>query len=290
MKRNFNEWLSTMKDSIATWKYYTDFEKVYSNVESIKVELHILNSLIGSKNIENEFKQLLVEYPKTLKVIPILLAKREKEIKITNAEGEFLFNFNQPNYSIDEYTKFMRETGLFDLLEKHIINNLVDYVTGVEVGMDTNGRKNRTGDAMEDLVESYFIKYGLVKGVSYFKEMSKSEIELRFNLNLDCISNQGKTEKRFDFVLYIHNHVYACECNFYGSSGSKLNETARSYKNIAMEAKDVKGFTFVWFTDGIGWNTAKHNLEETFDVLDTMYNLSDLEQGALENLFNLIKV
>lgn len=290
MKRNFNEWLSTMKDSIATWKYYTDFEKVYSNVESIKVELHILNSLIGSKNIENEFKQLLVEYPKTLKVIPILLAKREKEIKITNAEGEFLFNFNQPNYSIDEYTKFMRETGLFDLLEKHIINNLVDYVTGVEVGMDTNGRKNRTGDAMEDLVESYFVKYGLVKGVSYFKEMSKSEIELRFNLNLDCISNQGKTEKRFDFVLYIHNHVYACECNFYGSSGSKLNETARSYKNIAMEAKDVKGFTFVWFTDGIGWNTAKHNLEETFDVLDTMYNLSDLEQGALEKLFNLIKV
>lgn len=290
MKRNFNEWLSTMKDSIATWKYYTDFEKVYSNVESIKVELHILNSLIGSKNIENEFKQLLVEYPKTLKVIPILLAKREKEIKITNAEGEFLFNFNQPNYSIEEYTKFMRETGLFDLLEKHIINNLVDYVTGVEVGMDTNGRKNRTGNAMEDLVESYFIKYGLVKGVSYFKEMSKSEIELRFNLNLDCISNQGKTEKRFDFVLYIHNHVYACECNFYGSSGSKLNETARSYKNIAMEAKDVKGFTFVWFTDGIGWNTAKHNLEETFDVLDTMYNLSDLEQGALEKLFNLIKV
>lgn len=290
MKRNFNEWLSTMKDSIATWKYYTDFEKVYSNVELIKVELHILNSLIGSKNIENEFKQLLVEYPKTLKVIPILLAKREKEIKITNAEGEFLFNFNQPNYSIEEYTKFMRETGLFDLLEKHIINNLVDYVTGVEVGMDTNGRKNRTGDAMEDLVESYFVKYGLVKGVSYFKEMSKSEIELRFNLNLDCISNQGKTEKRFDFVLYIHNHVYACECNFYGSSGSKLNETARSYKNIAMEAKDVKGFTFVWFTDGIGWNTAKHNLEETFDVLDTMYNLSDLEQGALEKLFNLIKV
>lgn len=290
MKRNFNEWLSTMKDSIATWKYYTDFEKVYSNVESIKVELHILNSLIGSKNIENEFKQLLVEYPKTLKVIPILLAKREKEIKITNAEGEFLFNFNQPNYSIEEYTKFMRETGLFDLLEKHIINNLVDYVTGVEVGMDTNGRKNRTGDAMEDLVESYFVKYGLVKGISYFKEMSKSEIEAKFNLNLDCISNQGKTEKRFDFVLYVHNHVYACECNFYGSSGSKLNETARSYKNIAMEAKDVKGFTFVWFTDGIGWNTAKHNLEETFDVLDTMYNLSDLKQGALENLFNLINV
>lgn len=290
MERNFNEWLSTMRDSIATWRYYTDFEKVYSNVESIKVELNILNSLIGSRNIENEFKQLLKEYPKTLKVVPILLAKREKEIKITDAEGEFLFNFNKPNYTIEEYTKFMRETGLFDLLEKHIINNLVDYVTGVEVGMDTNGRKNRTGDAMEDLVESYLVKHGLIKGVSYFKEMTKSEIEEKFNLDLKCISNQGKTEKRFDFVLYVHGHVYACECNFYGSSGSKLNETARSYKNLATESKQVEGFTFVWFTDGVGWNTAKHNLEETFDVLDTIYNLKDLDKGALEKLLNLIKV
>ena len=290
MKKNFNEWLSTMRDSIATWRYYTDFEKVYSNVESIKVELNILNSLIGSRNIENEFKQLLKEYPKTLKVVPILLAKREKEIKITDADGEFLFNFNKPNYTIEEYTKFMRETGLFDLLEKHIINNLVDYVTGVEVGMDTNGRKNRTGDAMEDLVESYLVKYGLVKGVSYFKEMTKSEIEEKFNLDLNCISNQGKTEKRFDFVLYVNNHVYACECNFYGSSGSKLNETARSYKNLAIESKQVEGFTFVWFTDGIGWNTAKHNLEETFDVLETIYNLKDLDEGALERLLNPVKV
>ena len=290
MGRNFNEWLSTMRDSIATWRYYTDFEKVYSNVESIKVELNILNSLIGSRNIENEFKQLLKDYPKTLKVVPILLAKREKEIKITDAEGEFLFNFNKPNYTIEEYTKFMRETGLFDLLEKHIINNLVDYVTGVEVGMDTNGRKNRTGDAMEDLVESYLVKYGLVKGVSYFKEMTKSEIEEKFNLDLNCISNQGKTEKRFDFVLYVNGHVYACECNFYGSSGSKLNETARSYKNLAIESKQVGGFTFVWFTDGIGWNTAKHNLEETFDVLETIYNLKDLDEGALEKLLNPVKV
>ena len=290
MERNFKEWLSTMRDSIATWRYYTDFEKVYSNVESIKVELNILNSLIGSRNIENEFKQLLKEYPKTLKVVPILLAKREKEIKITDAEGEYLFDFNKQNYSIEEYTKFMRETGLFDLLEKHIINNLVDYVTGVEVGMDTNGRKNRTGDAMEDLVESYLVKYGLVKGVSYFKEMTKSEIEAKFNLDLNCISNQGKTEKRFDFVLYVNNHVYACECNFYGSSGSKLNETARSYKNLAVESKEAEGFTFVWFTDGIGWNTAKHNLEETFDVLETIYNLKDLDRGALEKLLNPVKV
>lgn len=283
--RNFNDWLSTMRDSIATWKYYTDFEKVYRNVDAIKIELNILNSLIGSKNIETDFKNILTDYPKTLKVIPILLAKREKEIKIKDAEKEYLFNFKKMNYTIDEYSKFMRNTGLFDLLENHIINNLVDYIMGVEVGMDTNGRKNRTGEAMEDLVESYLIKYGLVKNKTYFKEMTKTEIEKRFNYDLSKISNNGKTEKRFDFVVKIDNRIYAIECNFYGSSGSKLNETARSYKNLALESKQIDEFIFVWITDGIGWNTAKHNLEETFDVLDTLYNLKDLDEGVLSSLF-----
>ncbi len=283
--RNFNDWLSTMRDSIATWKYYTDFEKVYRNVDAIKIELNILNSLIGSKNIETDFKNILTDYPKTLKVIPILLAKREMEIKIKDAEKEYLFNFKKMNYTIDEYSKFMRNTGLFDLLENHIINNLVDYIMGVEVGMDTNGRKNRTGEAMEDLVESYLIKYGLVKNKTYFKEMTKTEIEKRFNYDLSKISNNGKTEKRFDFVVKIDNRIYAIECNFYGSSGSKLNETARSYKNLALESKQIDEFIFVWITDGIGWNTAKHNLEETFDVLDTLYNLKDLDEGVLSSLF-----
>lgn len=205
--RNFNDWLSTMRDSIATWKYYTDFEKVYRNVDAIKIELNILNSLIGSKNIEIDFKNILTDYPKTLKVIPILLAKREMEIKIKDAEKEYLFNFKKMNYTIDEYSKFMRNTGLFDLLENHIINNLVDYIMGVEVGMDTNGRKNRTGEAMEDLVESYLIKYGLVKNKTYFKEMTKTEIEKRFNYDLSKISNNGKTEKRFDFVVKIDNRI-----------------------------------------------------------------------------------
>lgn len=283
--RNFNDWLSTMRDSISTWKYYTDFEKVYRNVDAIKIELNILNSLIGSKNIETDFKNILTDYPKALKVIPILLAKREMEIKIKDAEKEYLFNFKKMNYTIDEYSKFMRNTGLFDLLENHIINNLVDYIMGVEVGMDTNGRKNRTGEAMEDLVESYLIKYGLVKNKTYFKEMTKTEIEKKFNYDLSKISNNGKTEKRFDFVVKIDNRIYAIECNFYGSSGSKLNETARSYKNLALESKQIDEFIFVWITDGIGWNTAKHNLEETFDVLDTLYNLKDLDEGVLSSLF-----
>lgn len=290
MKRNFDEWLLTMKDSVASWTYYTDFQKVYENVSKIKIELNILNSLIGSKDIENEFIDIVNKYPNVLSVIPILLAKREKEIKVNDTNANYVFNFVNMNYSIEQYTLFMRNSGLFELLQHHIINNLIDYVLGIEVGMDTNGRKNRTGDVMEDLVESYLIKAGLKKNVSYFKEMYLSEIENKFNINLSSISNQDKTEKRFDFVFIgVFGTIYACECNFYGSSGSKLNETARSYKNIAIEAKGIKNFEFVWFTDGIGWNTAKHNLEETFDVLDNLYNLEDLKNGIISKLIDTVE-
>ena len=281
MKRDFNEWLSNFKDSIATWKYYTDFEKVYANIDKIKVELNILNSLVGSTNIEKEFRDIVKSYPKTLTVIPILIAKREKEIKITDAEQNYSFDFAKPNYTIDEYVMFMEKTGLFDLLQNHIIHSLVDYVMGVEVGMDTNGRKGRTGDAMEDLVESYLQKAGLVKDDTYFKEMYISEIQSRWGIDLSSISNTGKTEKRFDFVVIANNIVYAIETNFYNSQGSKPNETARSYKTIALESKDIKEFNFVWFTDGKGWIPSRHNLEETFDVMENIYNINDLENGII---------
>ena len=291
MKRNFESWLLTMKDSIATWNYYTDFPKVYENVNKLKVELNILNSLIGSKNIEEEFKSLLTKYPEIIKAIPVLLAKREREIRIIDPKETYVFNFVKMNYSVDQYALFMKNSGLFELLQNHIINNLIDYVLGVEVGMDTNGRKNRTGDAMEDLVESYLIKAGLIKGKTYFKELNKSDVEQMFHLDLSGISNQDKTEKRFDFVFKGPlGEIYGCECNFYSGGGSKLNETARSYKTLALETDTIDGFTFVWFTDGKGWTNARHNLEETFDVLDTLYNIKDLEDGIVSDLLDINKV
>lgn len=285
MKRDFKEWFKNFRDTIATWKYYTDFEKVYRNTNKFKDELNILNGLIGAENIEEEFKRIIEKFPQTLKAIPILIAKRESEIKIIDAEKTYLFNFKNPNYSIDEYIRFMEETGLFDLLKNHAIHSLIDYVMGVEVGMDTNGRKSRTGDAMEDLVESYLQKAGLVKGVNYFKEMYISDIEKKWSIDLSNISNQGKAEKRFDFVVKKGGTIYAIETNFYSSQGSKLNETARSYKTIALEAKEIQGFAFVWFTDGQGWQSARHNLEETFDVMDNIYCISDMENGVVDTLF-----
>lgn len=282
--RNFDAWLSGFRPSIADYKYYVDFEKVFANVDAIKIPLNILNSLIGSKNIEQEFESILRRYPETLKCIPILLAKRELDIMAMDVEGQKNFHFNRMNYSIPEYTKFMRKTGLFDLMQQHIVNNLVDYVTGVETGLDSNGRKNRGGHLMEDLVESYLQKAGLVKDVNYFKEMYIHEIERKWKIDLSSISNNGSAEKRFDFVVKGKNTVYGIETNFYSSSGSKLNETARSYKTITLETRGLNYFKFVWFTDGCGWTSAKNNLKETFDVLEYLYNINDLENGIVSKI------
>ena len=285
MNRNFNDWIKLFRSSICDYGYYVDFEKVYGNIDSIKVELHILNSLVGSRNVGEDFSKLVAQYPQVLKCLPILLAVRGQEIYAVDGDGEFLFNFSNPNYSIEEYKMFMRKTGLFKLISERIINNLVDYVTGVEVGLDSNGRKNRGGHLMEDLVESYLRKAGLRRGVDYFKEMYISDIERKWSMDLSNISNQGKAEKRFDFVVKKGETVYGIETNFYASSGSKLNETARSYKTIALEAKEIQGFAFVWFTDGKGWYSARHNLEETFDVMDNIYCIAELESGVVERLF-----
>lgn len=285
MKRNFNDWLKTFRASICSYDYYVNFEKVYGNVDNIKIELNILNSLIGSKNIENDFETLIAQYPKVLKCIPLLLAVRSRQIYAIDADGEFTYIFNKSTNSVDEYKMFMSKTGLFELISKRIISNLVDYVIGVEVGLDSNGRKNRGGHLMEDLIEDYLQKYGFGRNENYFKEMSLSKIEAKWNIDLSNISNQGKTEKRFDFVVENNNRIYAIETNFYSGGGSKLNETARSYKTLALEAKDIENFTFVWFTDGIGWKSARHNLEETFDIMDNIYCISDIENGVMSRIF-----
>ena len=284
MTRNFKEWLSTFRPCISDYCYYVDFDTVHRNVDNIKVELNILNTLVGSKNIEQDFEDIVNKYPETLKCIPLLLAVRSNEISVTDTDGEYIFSFKKQNYSIEEYKMFMRKTKLFELLENHVVSNLVDYATGVETGLDSNGRKNRGGHLMENLVEEYIKKADFIKNKTYFKEMYIQEIENKWNINLSAISNQGKMEKRFDFVVKTDKQIYVIETNFYSSGGSKLNETARSYKTLAQEVATIDGVTFIWFTDGCGWNSAKHNLEETFDVLDTVYNIKDLEDGVLNAL------
>lgn len=290
-KRKFNTWLSSFRDSIADYRYYIDFEKVYCNVEKIKVELNILNALIGSKNIKKDFRTLVTKYPEVLKCIPLLLAVRSNEIYCQDENGSYTYQFDidkhpsSGNAYYEHLAYFMEHTGLFDLIKKHIINNLFDYVTGVETGLDSNGRKNRGGHLMENLVERFIKKAGFIKDQTYFKEMYIHQIIAKWGIDLSAISNQGKMEKRFDFVIKTSKMIYGVETNFYSGGGSKLNETARSYKTLALETDTIKGFTFVWFTDGKGWISARNNLEETFDVMKHIYNISDLENGIIAEVF-----
>lgn len=278
--RSFDDWFSTMRKSINTYKYYTDFEKVYKNAEKLKVEICILQSLVNSKNIENDFENILIKYPECLKAIPILLAVRQNEIFCKDDSSEIIYKFDERNQSVEQYKYFMRKTGLFEMLQNHVIANLYDYVTGVEVGLDTNSRKNRGGHQMENLVESYIKK----SGIEYFKEKYSNWIKKNLGYNLSAISN-----KRWDFVAKMPSEVFVIETNFYTDGGSKLNETARSYKKIAEEVAQIENVNFVWVTDGEGWKKSKNGLEEIYKILLTLYNIRDLEDGIFYELFKIEK-
>jgi type II restriction enzyme len=282
--RDFETWFSTFKESIANYQFYIDYETVYKNVEPIRNELESLNMLIGSKNIKDDFINLLNEREDVLKVIPILIAKREYQIFAMDKEGSFNYDFLDPNVTIEQFAIFMEKTGLFDLLAKKRISNIIDYVIGIETGLNSNARKNRGGKLMENLVEKFILDAGFIKGIDYEKEYKLSKIEKIINEDLSNLSNNRTSEKRFDFVIFKNNVIYAIETNFYSSSGSKLNETARSYEMIARKTNHLKNFKFIWITDGKGWKDAKNNLKQTFGVLETLYSIEDLEKGILNRL------
>lgn len=287
--RDFDTWLAQLRPSIATFGYYVNFEKVVANAKALKAELNLMNVLIGSSDAESDFRDLFRRFPSVLKCVPTLLAVREMEIfarESSNADGIW-YDFKRCSNSIDEYCLFMRKSGLFDIMSRHLVNNAYDYVLGVETGLDSNARKNRGGDLMEDLVEMYLRR----SGIQYFKEMKAADVQARFGVDLSALTNRGTTVKRFDFVVCTEECVYGIETNFYSSDkdghggGSKLNETARSYKMLAIEAAGISRFKLVWFTDGCAWNSARNNLRETFDVLPTLYNIKDLESGIASELF-----
>lgn len=203
-KRVFSHWLATFRTSINGYGYYTDFAKVYNNAARLKIEINILNALVGSGNIERDFENILQKYPECLQAIPILLAVREKEIYCQDENGAIKYVFNHAAQTIEQYKYFMRETGLFDMLQNHIIGNLYDYVTGVEAGLGSNGRKNRGGHQMEDLVESYLSK----AGVEYYKEMYLAKLKGNGALIL-VLFRQMHCDKTLGFCGE-YSRVYLC--------------------------------------------------------------------------------
>jgi len=290
-KEVFDYFMTHLKESITPWTYFVDFEKVKKNIHLIEKELNLLNILIGKNNIETELINLIIEYPKIRKVLPILLAIRNKKEliivnnfeELTSTEQNKLFN---PNEILTEELKkellrFFRESGLKRLFQDKNIKNIVDYCFGIEVGMDTNARKNRIGKTMEQIIENIIKQFSEDHQLEYISQATQSKIKTKWNI--DLISD--KTNRNFDFAILnkAKNKLCVIETNFYGGGGSKLKATAGEYKSLH-DFLSKQNIELIWVTDGPGWKTAEKPLSETFAHNDYLINLELIKNEVLKNI------
>lgn len=265
MKERFKTFLSQLSETNATLDYFVDFKKVTGNINKIAIKLNQLNYLIGKDNLEEAINELYEENTKVFEVLDILIAVRNKRTKTLNNNGEIVSlesYFSSPKGILE----YIRKTGLAEVFKNKEITNLVDYVFGIEVGLDTNARKNRGGDNMSKAVSLLFDR----EGIYYKKEVNNT-------LFLD-IESLGVDVKRFDFVIKTKKKTYLIETNFYNTGGSKLNEVARAYSEVAPKINQYENYEFVWITDGQGWLSAKNKLEEAYNTILSVYNLTTLSK------------
>lgn len=270
MSEQFKAFLSQLSETNATLDYFTDFEKIIPNINKISIKLNQLNYLLGKEDLEKAVEDLYQENPKVFEVLDILIAVRKKDQKkLINSVGDIVLMdsyFHSPKMIVE----YIEGTGLADVFRNKNITNLVDYVFGIEVGLDTNARKNRGGDNMSKAVSLIFDN----ANIFYKKEVSNTVYPEIVSLGVDV--------KRFDFVIKTNVKTYLIETNFYNGGGSKLNETARSYSDVAPKINQYSNFEFVWITDGQGWHSAKNKLEEAFNIIPSLYNLSTLNDFVVK--------
>ncbi len=265
MSEQFKIFLSQLSETNATLDYFTDFKKIKGNVNKIAIKLNQLNYLIGKADIKAAVKELYEENPKAFEVLDILIAiRKNKNAKTFNNKGEIVM-LDSYFTSSENICEYIEETGLGEIFRNKDVKNLVDYVFGIEVGLDTNARKNRGGENMSKAVSLFFDK----AKVFYKKEVSNTVFPEILSLGADV--------KRFDFVIKTIKKTYLIETNFYNGGGSKLNETARSYSDVAPKINQYENYEFVWITDGQGWLSAKNKLEEAYNIIPSMYNLTTLQ-------------
>ena len=289
----FNYLVSTLKESIFTWDYFVDFKKARKNIEKIEKELNLLNVLIGKQNIELEFGKLIEEYPKVRSILPILIAIRNDKVRgmpiIDNFDTLIFENKSELFNATVELTpklkkdliKFFSDTGLRQIFEDKSVKNIVDYCFGVEVGMDTNARKNRTGTSMESLVEKIIQKFCDENRLEYISQATQFKIKEKWNFKIQL----DKTDRRFDFAIFNKkkNKLFVFETNFYGGGGSKLKSTAGEYKPL-FDFLRGQNIDLIWVTDGIGWNTTKPALYETFLHNDYLFNIELMKKDILKEI------
>jgi len=257
--------MSQLQETNQTLDFFCDFDKISQNVEDIKLSLCMLNSLIGASDMRKAVETIWNRDKTAFNVMDILIAVRnEGRKKVINSLGQCI-ELGSFFKSTDGVMEFLDNTGLTEVFQSRKINDLVDYVFGIETGLDTNARKNRSGHVMENKVARIFD----ANGVRYRKEVYSREW-------LEITRVLGDDEKRFDFVIQKSKKTYLIEVNFYSGGGSKLNEVARSYSDIAPKINSVDGFEFVWITDGIGWISAKNKLQEAYNIIPSVYNLTNI--------------
>jgi type II restriction enzyme len=266
MSKQFNIFISQLSETNATLDYFTDFGKIKDNISKISIKLNQLNYLIGKEDLKLAIEELFEENAKAFEVLDILIAVRKiKKAKTFNREGKVV-QLDSYFEAADKVYEFIQDTGLGEIFRNKDITNLVDYVFGVEVGLDSNARKNRGGDNMSKAVSLIFDQ----ANISYKTEVS--------NTVFPEITSLGADVKRFDFVIKTKKKTYLIETNYYNSGGSKLNETARAYSDLAPKINQYDGYEFVWITDGQGWLSAKNKLEEAYNIIPSVYNLSTLKE------------
>ena len=265
MEKNFDLFISQLAETNATLDFYTDFSKIRENVRSIEIKLNTLNYLIGKMDLDAAVKELWNNDKRVFSILDILIATRKEQNK------KYLDDMGKPHLihellgSYEGVIKFLKETGMAEVLQNKDIKNLVDYVFGVEAGLDTHARKNRSGDITELLLHRILT----ANGIEHRMEVYSHEFpELQKALGAD--------EKRFDFVIETKRCTYLIEVNFYNGGGSKPNEVARAYRELSPIVNKVDGFEFIWVTDGQGWNSARNKLEEAYNEIDRMYNFESL--------------
>lgn len=263
----FELFMSQLKETNATLSFYCDFRKISKNVADIAISLNMLNYLLGKHDLRGAVEALWLRDPKVFDVMDILIATRKKDNKMFFDELGHFRTVHSLFSDVDGIMEFLECTGLADVFRRQEIKDLVDYVFGVETGLDTNARKNRSGEITETLVGKIFSK----AGITYREQVSSKEFPAIANV-------LGADQKVFDFVIVTNNKTYLIEVNFYSGGGSKLNEVARSYTDVAPKVNSIPGFEFVWITDGVGWHSARNKLEEAFTAIPSIYNLTTINE------------
>lgn len=283
MKKDFDHLVSTFRSSIKTWDYFVNWNKVFTNSANFEIALNKLNYLLGKDDLQGEFYRLYESNPDIAKALPVLLAVRENNLEVYNKTSKELesYDFSGEGGDVNKYFEFLDKSGLIKLFQRDGIKNLVDYVIGVEVGLDSNGRKNRGGTLMEEIVGLLLEDFCKQNNLKYIPQASPSKIKLKWNFDIVV----DKSERSFDFAVYNprSNKIKLFETNFYNGGGSKLKAVCGEFRSLYDELKR-QNIEFIWIADGLGWHTAKRPLEETYNHNDYVFNLSMLEDGALNEL------